>query len=63
MYAKQDDIHGCPLVEQGVIHINSISHVGDAIIGFKPLQENGLKPVLPRRGTGRYTVGEKCGAE
>ncbi|QIZ83957.1 hypothetical protein HF888_06825 [Bermanella marisrubri] len=45
-HPSQVDIHECPIIEQGVLHINSISHVGGEIIGFKPLQEDGLKPFL-----------------
>ncbi|MAB42076.1 MAG: hypothetical protein CMK77_07305 [Pseudomonadales bacterium] len=43
---SNDDIHERPIIEQGVMHINSIGHVGGEIIGFKPLQDDGLKPLL-----------------
>jgi hypothetical protein len=45
-HPTQEDIHGCPIIEQGVMHINSISHVGGEIVGFKPLSEDGLRPLL-----------------
>ncbi|MFK7803770.1 MAG: Imm26 family immunity protein [Anaerolineae bacterium] len=40
------DIHECKIIEQGVIHINSIGYVGGEVIGHKPLDEDGLKPLL-----------------
>ncbi|WP_444944727.1 Imm26 family immunity protein [Microbulbifer sp. ZKSA006] len=39
-----EDIHNCPIIEQGVMHINSIGHVGGEVIGFKPLIDDNLKP-------------------
>lgn len=42
----REDIHRCPIVEQGVMHINSIGHIGGEIIGHKPLEEDNLKPLL-----------------
>ncbi|TVV42250.1 hypothetical protein [Thalassolituus sp. C2-1] len=45
-YPRKEDIHGCGIIEQGVIHINSIGHVGGEVVGQKPLNEDGLRPKL-----------------
>lgn len=45
-HPTKEDIHECKIIEQGVIHINSIGHVEGAIIGHKPLEEDNLKPLL-----------------
>ncbi len=45
-YPTKVNIHMCPIIEQGVMHINSISHVGGEIIGCKAPKEDGLKPLL-----------------
>lgn len=39
-------IHECKIVEQGVMHINSIDVVGGKVLGNKPLEEDKLKPNL-----------------
>ncbi|WP_036193773.1 Imm26 family immunity protein [Marinobacter daepoensis] len=53
-----EDIHNCPIIEQGVMHINSIGHVGGEVIGFKPLGDDGLKP-LPQFEAGNLILGFK----
>ncbi len=45
-YPTKENIHKCPIIEQGVIHINSIGYVGGKIIGHKPLEDDNLKPLL-----------------
>ena len=45
-HPTKEDIHSRPIIEQGVMHINSINNIGGEIIGFKPLGEDGLKPLL-----------------
>ena len=42
----KEDIHQTQIIEQGVIHINSIGHIGGQIIGNKPLEEDDLKPLI-----------------
>ncbi|WP_445364512.1 Imm26 family immunity protein [Microbulbifer sp. ANSA003] len=44
-YPTKEDIHNCAIIEQGVMHINSIGHVGGQVIGFKPLSEDNLEPM------------------
>ena len=38
-----EDLHESKIIEQGVIHVKSIGHVGGKILGRKPLKEDGLK--------------------
>ena len=45
-HPTKEDIHECNIIEQGVIHINSIGYVGGEIVGHKPLDEDNLKPLL-----------------
>lgn len=45
-HPTHSDIHESPIIEQGVMHINSINQVGGNIIGCKALEEDGLKPLL-----------------
>lgn len=45
-YPTKEDIHQCEIIKQGVIHLNSISHVKGEILGHKPLSEDDLKPLL-----------------
>lgn len=45
-HPTKEDIHECKIIEQGVIHINSIGYVGGEVIGHKPFDEDGLKPLL-----------------
>jgi hypothetical protein len=45
-HPTQEDIHKCNIIEQGVMHISSIGHVGGKVIGHKPLGEDNLKPWL-----------------
>lgn len=45
-FPTSEDIHGCKIIEQGVMHINSIGHVGGEIVGHKPLEDDGLKPII-----------------
>jgi Immunity protein 26 len=45
-HPTKEDIHMCPILEQGVIHLSSINHVGGMIIGYKALGEDNLKPLL-----------------
>jgi hypothetical protein len=45
-YPTKEDIHQCDIIEQGVMHINSISHVKGEVLGHKPLSEDNLKPLL-----------------
>jgi len=40
------DIDQTPIIEQGVMHINSIKHIGGEILGLKLLEEDNLKPHL-----------------
>lgn len=42
-HPTSEDIHDCPIIEQGVIHINSIDHVGGVVVGFKPLSDDNLE--------------------
>jgi hypothetical protein len=45
-HPTKEDIHECTIIEQGVMHINSIGHVGGEVIAHKPLDEDDLKPLL-----------------
>ena len=45
-YPTKEDIHQCKIVEQGVMHVTSIGHVGGEVIENKPLEEDNLKPLL-----------------
>ena len=45
-HPKKEDLHDCKIIEQGVIHINSIGHVEGKVIGHKLLDEDNLKPLL-----------------
>ena len=41
----KEDIYNFPIIEQGVMQINLIAHVGGEVIGFKPFNDDNLKPL------------------
>lgn len=45
-HPSNQDIHNSDIIEQGVMHINSIGYIEGEVIGNKPLIEDHLKPCL-----------------
>ncbi|MCO1336989.1 Imm26 family immunity protein [Microbulbifer sp. OS29] len=45
-HPTNEDIHQCKIIEQGVMHINSIGHIEGKVVGYKSLDEDDLKPLL-----------------